>query len=92
MTPHPRRVLATMTSKNQVTIPREIRERLGLKQGHQLAFDVEDGKITLKNTGNDPNPIDAFIGILPPLPKDAKTFWREMRDGECPEDDDEVIE
>jgi AbrB family looped-hinge helix DNA binding protein len=30
---------ATITSKGQITIPLKIRERLGLKAGHQLDFD-----------------------------------------------------
>jgi antitoxin PrlF len=33
---------ATMTSKGQVTIPQEIRERLRLRRGQQLQFSVED--------------------------------------------------
>ncbi|HLZ68863.1 MAG TPA: AbrB/MazE/SpoVT family DNA-binding domain-containing protein [Dehalococcoidia bacterium] len=35
---------ATITSKGQVTIPKEIREALGLRKGDQLVFYVEDGK------------------------------------------------
>ena len=35
---------ATITSKGQVTIPKDIREKLGLRQGDQLVFYVEDGK------------------------------------------------
>ena len=33
---------ATMTSKGQVTIPQEIRDRLRLRRGQQLQFRVED--------------------------------------------------
>lgn len=33
---------ATVTSKGQVTIPKDVRERLGLKPGDQIRF-VEDG-------------------------------------------------
>lgn len=33
---------ATMTSKGQVTIPREVRERLRLRRGQQLKFTIED--------------------------------------------------
>ena|SRR5215216_898122 len=34
---------ATITSKGQVTIPREVREQLRLRQGHRLRFAVESG-------------------------------------------------
>lgn len=34
---------ATMTSKGQVTIPKEVRERLRLRSGHTVRFAVEDG-------------------------------------------------
>ncbi|MFU8889980.1 MAG: AbrB/MazE/SpoVT family DNA-binding domain-containing protein, partial [Trueperaceae bacterium] len=39
---------ATMTSKGQVTVPVEVRRRLGLRQGDRVAFDVEDGVATLR--------------------------------------------
>lgn len=32
-------MIATITSKGQITIPIEIRERLGLKSGQKLEFD-----------------------------------------------------
>jgi antitoxin PrlF len=34
---------ATVTSKGQVTIPQEVRERLRLRSGHKLRFTVESG-------------------------------------------------
>jgi antitoxin PrlF len=40
---------STMTSKGQITIPKEIREKLNLKAGSRVDFAVEkSGKITLK--------------------------------------------
>ena len=33
---------ATMTGKGQVTIPKEVRERLRLRSGHKLRFAIED--------------------------------------------------
>lgn len=39
----------TMTTKGQVTVPREIRERLGLKSGDKLAFTMlSDGTVVMR--------------------------------------------
>jgi AbrB family looped-hinge helix DNA binding protein len=38
-------MVATMTSKGQITIPLEIREQLGLDAGTQLEFEVADGRL-----------------------------------------------
>jgi antitoxin PrlF len=39
----------TITSKGQVTIPKHIRERLGLKAGSRLIFEVNrDGELVLR--------------------------------------------
>ncbi|MGB5879222.1 MAG: AbrB/MazE/SpoVT family DNA-binding domain-containing protein [Thermoanaerobaculia bacterium] len=35
---------STLTSKGQVTIPKAIRERLGLNKGDTLEFIIEDGR------------------------------------------------
>lgn len=39
---------ATLTSKGQLTIPKEVRERLGLKPGDGLIFEFEDDSVRLK--------------------------------------------
>lgn len=36
-------IKAKITSKGQVTIPKEIREALGAKEGDSLVFEVENG-------------------------------------------------
>jgi len=39
----------TMTTKGQVTVPREIRNRLGLKSGDKVAFTVlSDGTVVVR--------------------------------------------
>lgn len=39
---------ATITSKGQLTIPKRVRDRLGLEPGDRLAFDVEGDTIRLR--------------------------------------------
>ncbi len=75
------RVVAKVSSKGQVTVPREVQGRQGLKRGDGLIFQIDGGTITLVSPQED-NPFDAFIGALPPLPRDARTYWRELRDGD----------
>lgn len=41
--------LAKVTSKGQVTIPIEIRKKLGLKEGTKMLFQEENGRIYVLN-------------------------------------------
>jgi antitoxin PrlF len=41
-------IKARITSKGQVTIPREIREKMGLGKGEDVLFDEHDGLVTLR--------------------------------------------
>jgi antitoxin PrlF len=64
-------VLCLMTSKGQVTIPREIRKQLRLRSGQKVQFRIEDGNRVLMT------PVFARLsdlaGILP-APKRAVTL------------------
>ena len=40
--------ITTLTSKGQVTIPKEIRDELGLKPSDKILFSLEDGHLTLR--------------------------------------------
>ena len=42
--------IARLTSKGQLTIPRDIREKLRLKQGDKVLFMEEHGRIYLMNS------------------------------------------
>jgi antitoxin PrlF len=37
-----------ITSKGQITIPREVRERLSLQPGDVVVYDLEDGDVRLR--------------------------------------------
>jgi AbrB family looped-hinge helix DNA binding protein len=56
-------VEATITSKGQVTIPKEIRERLRLRSGHKVRFAVEDDDRALMIAV--PHRLSELVGILP---------------------------
>jgi antitoxin PrlF len=46
---------ARVAERGQVTIPKPLRERLGLKQGTVLGFIEEDGRlVAIKSVGADP--------------------------------------
>ncbi len=65
---------ATVTSQGQITIPKDIRERLGLRAGGKLRFEIdEDNRVVLRASGHS---ILDLVGILP-KPKRAMTL-REM--------------
>jgi antitoxin PrlF len=75
--------IATVTSKGQVTIPIEIRSRLGLKEGDRLAFINDGGEIILRLDRGQKNPFAAYAGALGPIKGGTKAInaWEaELRD------------
>jgi AbrB family looped-hinge helix DNA binding protein len=55
--------VTTMTSKGQVTIPKEIREALGLQPGDKIRFIPEEGRVRLERLLR----LEEIAGMLPPL-------------------------
>ncbi|MGH7411123.1 MAG: AbrB/MazE/SpoVT family DNA-binding domain-containing protein [Candidatus Methylomirabilis sp.] len=54
---------ATVSEKGQVTIPKPLRERLGIRPGHVLDFRDEQGRlVATKVTPEDP--VESVYGIL----------------------------
>jgi antitoxin PrlF len=54
---------AKMTSKGQITVPKDVRQKLGLKPGDRVRFIVEgDGRVRILPAKRD---ISELIGILP---------------------------
>lgn len=53
---------ATLTSKGQTTIPRELRERLGLVPGTRLVFTaLDDGSMLVRAKHR---PVSSLLGLL----------------------------
>jgi len=62
---------AKMTSKGQITVPKDVRLKLNLKPGDRVLFIVEDdGVVRLRAANKD---ISSLKGILPP-PKRSATL------------------
>lgn len=45
--------LAKVTSKGQITIPIEIRKKLGIKNGDKILFVEESGRVYMMNSSMD---------------------------------------
>ena len=59
--------VATVTSKGQITLPKPIRQALGVTVGGKVAFDLRHGEVvvTRAETGEHEDPaIEAFLGVL----------------------------
>jgi antitoxin PrlF len=59
---------STISSKGQITVPQEIRKRLGLQPGDRVEFVVEEGRTVLRPARSEVNPFEKFIGIAGPFP------------------------
>ncbi|MGH9497018.1 MAG: AbrB/MazE/SpoVT family DNA-binding domain-containing protein [Candidatus Sulfotelmatobacter sp.] len=57
-----------ISSKGQITIPREIRDRLGVGAGDRVEFVVEDDRTVIRPFRDDTDPFKKFRGILGPFP------------------------
>jgi antitoxin PrlF len=58
---------ATVTSKGQITLPKSIRQALGVSIGGKVAFDLRHGEVVVTRADEaeheDPA-IEAFLGVL----------------------------
>jgi antitoxin PrlF len=55
---------SSLSSKGQITVPIEVREKLGLHPGTVVHFEVVEGGALLKKGERDKHPIDAAYGTL----------------------------
>jgi AbrB family looped-hinge helix DNA binding protein len=55
---------STVTSKGQITIPKEIRRALGIRQGSRVSFAQKAGKIELRVVHHAPEIVVSGFGML----------------------------
>ncbi len=53
-----------MSSKGQLTVPLELREKLGLEPGMVVQFELRDGAVLLRKGTRDEHPVDRLFGRL----------------------------
>ena len=80
---------STISSKGQVTIPIEVRHRLGLKEGDKVEFVQEEGRTFLRPAQPERNPFEAFVGALPAFStrKEINAWIRQMRGDDFEQDE-----
>ncbi len=59
---------STISSKGQVTVPQEIRKRLGLRAGDRIEFVVEENRTVIRPARTEENPFKKLLGLAPPFP------------------------
>lgn len=76
---------AKITSKGQITIPREVRRALGVKEGDRLIFEETNGEMVVRPAKKD-SPFAKYRGIgTPGIGKGREAvirFVRSLRDPE----------
>ena len=61
----------TISTKGQITIPKTIRSRLGLRPGTQMEFTAENGRLVGRKAETEQDPVAAVTGIIGTLDVDA---------------------
>jgi antitoxin PrlF len=78
---------STISSKGQITVPREIRNRLGLKDGDRVEFLVENDRTTIRPARAPENPFAKYVSALPAFSgvQEANAWVQNLRDEETQE-------
>lgn len=59
-------IIAKVTSKGQVTIPKKVRDRLGVHPGEEVGFEEKEGVIVITKAVSK-SPFDKWVGRLAKL-------------------------
>jgi len=70
--------VSTVTSKGQVTIPKEIRETLGVIEGDKLIFLVEGDRVIMRKVGSER--LSDILSRRKPWEEKGLDFQRRLRE------------
>jgi len=68
---------AKVSEKGQVTIPKQLRDRLGIRPGETLDFEEDEGRLVARKTSSRDS-VDALYGMLE-LPARTDALLDELR-------------
>ena len=74
---------ASVSSNGQITVPKPIRERLGLKQGDRIEFVAEAGRTLFRRARKSTNPFAKNAGRLGTFcggKREINAWLRELRE------------
>ena len=69
-------------SRGRLTLPLEVRRKLGLSAGDRVEFVCEEGYVILRRLMPSPNPFDKYTGVLDTFPggtKQINAWLRRLR-------------
>lgn len=66
------RATATITSKGQITLPKPVRQALGVDAGSRIAFDLRDGDVIVTRAADEPHADPAIAAFLDVLAEDIR--------------------
>ncbi|MBY9005395.1 MAG: AbrB/MazE/SpoVT family DNA-binding domain-containing protein [Candidatus Lokiarchaeota archaeon] len=69
---------SSISEKGQITIPKEIRDKLGIMQGDRLIFDLKGNKIIIRKSGT--NKISEILKNQKPWMESSIEFQKKLRD------------
>jgi len=75
---------STISSKGQITVPLEVRQRLGVKNGDRVEFVFEDGLTVLRPAREEGNMFEKYVGAFPAFStrQEILDWTSEIRDDE----------
>ena len=75
--------VSTITSKGQVTIPKEIRETLGVIEGDKLIFFIDGDRVLIRKVGSEK--LSDILSRRKPWRESGLDFQRRLREEWHPE-------